>query len=97
MTLNAFEVVELRLLEHGRGSMSDGHHWLRVTLASVVAVVFTACLASIAEQGSWSSVQFVMACLPMTLSICGLGAWWSHAAGEVASQRRVEHLRSSLR
>jgi hypothetical protein len=97
MALNAFELVELRMLEQRRSTGSDGRDWVRM----VVGVLCTTTLScGAAYIGTANEIEFAVGMwLTLVPSFAGVvvTTWWIISAGEKAVKKRVTELRQQQR
>lgn len=86
MSLNVFELVELRKLERGGLVGSDGRDWLRGLIGITVTAILAGGVGFLTQQPALV-VTVAMLCIAAT-------AMWTVRAGQTMVARRVADLRS---
>lgn len=86
MALTAIEVVQLRMLERGRGTVSDGWDWLRMLVGCALTVFLTVLIAIKFD----SPVCVVDAVLGVFATVC-----FVMRAGDKARETLIKGLQKS--
>lgn len=86
MSLNVFELVELRKLERGGLVGSDGRDWLRGLIGITMTAILAGGVGFLTQQLAFV-VTVAMLCIAAT-------AMWTVRAGQKMVARRVAYLRS---
>lgn len=88
MALTPFELVELRLLEQGRASGSDGKEWQRMAVGVTATAVALLLVVSLTQN------------LPVAIGVAAVGvastALWIIRAESKAVNERLAYLRSQV-
>lgn len=86
MALTAIELVQLRMLEQGRGTVSDGRDWLRMMVGCALTVFLTVFVAVKFD----SPASLAVAVLGVFATVCVV-----MRAGEYARQELINELRQA--
>lgn len=91
MALNAFKLVELRLLEQGRATASDGRDWIRMAIGIAAMVPLTLVVAKVSLDtgiGVWPTIATAALGVVFT-------TWWIVTTGKSVAQWRIAGLRQA--
>lgn len=86
MALTPYETLTLRMLQRGRGTVSDGRDWLRLVVCVLVTTP-ASWVVTLSTGSAAAALAVAMACL-------AAGATWCVLAGNRAAKALVAELQT---